>query len=54
MILIVGKNENAKLSGVDVKKLNKIEIKDLYPLGRLAVYTEEAMKELKDFGGKNV
>ena len=54
MILIIGKNENAKISGVDIKKLNKVEIKDLFPLGRLTVYTEEAIKELKNLGGKNV
>jgi large subunit ribosomal protein L4e len=54
MMLITGKNENAKISGIDIKKLNQVEANDLFPLGRLVVYTEEAIKELKDFGGKNV
>lgn len=54
MMLITGKNENGKIAGVEIKKLNKVEIKDLFPLGRLVVYTEEAIKELKNLGGKNV
>jgi len=54
LLLIIGRNENAKIKGVEVRKVNRIEIKDLFPLGRLAIYTENAIKELKNLGGGNV
>ncbi|MEM4230662.1 MAG: 50S ribosomal protein L4 [Candidatus Pacearchaeota archaeon] len=54
LLLIIGKNESTKLSGIDVINVNKIDIKDLWPLGRLTIYTEEAIKELNNIGGKNV
>lgn len=54
LLLIVGKNEDKKINVIDVRKVNEIEMKDLFPLGRLVVYTEEAIKDLKNLGGKNV
>lgn len=47
LLLVVGKDENLALSGVDVKRVSDVSISDLYPLGRLTVYTEKALEELK-------
>jgi ribosomal protein L4 len=54
LLLVIGKNENAKIKGMDVRKVNEIIMRDIFPPGRLAVYTENAIKELKNLGGKNV
>ena len=46
-ILIVTSNkENSKFKGLDVKTLSEVTISDLYPLGRLTIYTQDAIKEL--------
>ena len=47
LLLVSGKDENIKLKGVDVRKLNNLEIADLYPLGRLTLYTKKALEELE-------
>lgn len=47
LLIITGKDEKIKLSGIDVRKVNELSILDLYPLGRLVVYTENALKELE-------
>ncbi len=46
LLLIVGKDEDAKISGIDVKKSNRLKVKDLYPLGRLTLFTKKALEEL--------
>lgn len=46
LLLIVGKEENVKMNTVEVKSVDDICIEDLYPLGRLVVYTEKALNEL--------
>ena len=46
MDLINSNSENIKVSGIDVMPISMIEIADLYPLGRIAIYTEKAIKEL--------
>ncbi|NCN98826.1 50S ribosomal protein L4 [Candidatus Pacearchaeota archaeon CG10_big_fil_rev_8_21_14_0_10_35_219] len=46
LLILKGKDENFKLNGFDVKNVNDVSISDLYPLGRLTVYTEKAIKEL--------
>ena len=48
LLFIIGKDENFKIKGIDVRKINEIKISDLYPLGRLALYTEQAVKELAE------
>jgi len=50
LLLILGDKEKAKLSGIDVKKVSELEISDLFPLGRLVIYTEEAIKQLGEIG----
>ena len=49
ILLIMGKDENMKMTGIDIKKTNEVNVMDLYPLGRLTIYTEKALEEL---GGK--
>jgi Ribosomal protein L4 len=46
ILFIMGKNEKLNISGIDIRKVNEISISDLYPLGRLTIYTENAIKEL--------
>ena len=49
LLLVTGKDEKAKFSGLDVKNVRDVMISDLYPLGRLTLYTKKALDEL---GGK--
>ncbi len=46
MLLVTGSDENKKFSGIEIKKTGDMEISDLYPLGRITMYTEKAIKEL--------
>lgn len=48
MLIITGKNEKMMANIAESKKINEIEVSDLYPLGRLAVYTENAIKEIEN------
>jgi len=47
LLLIVCKNENKKISGIDVRKVSELGADDLWPLGRLCVYTEKAISDLE-------
>lgn len=51
ILLVMGKDENIKAKNVEVRKVRELTMKDLYPLGRLTIYTEKALKELEP-GGK--
>lgn len=46
LLIIKGKDEKAVFSGLDVKSFDSLNIRDLYPLGRLTLYTSKAMEEL--------
>ena len=46
LLLVTGNEEKFNVSGIDVRKANEIRIDDLWPLGRLTVYTEKAVHEL--------
>lgn len=48
LLLVTGKDENYKTKMVEIRKINKVEMKDLWPLGRLAVYTEQAIKDFRE------
>jgi len=52
LLLVIGKAENINISGIDARKVNEIEMRDIYPLGRLTVFTEKAIEELKSLGVK--
>jgi ribosomal protein L4 len=45
-LIITSDNEKVKLKGLDIKKLSNVEISDLYPLGRITLYTKKALDEL--------
>jgi len=46
ILILTGKEEKANFKGFDIKNIKNVEISDLYPLGRLALYTEKAIREL--------
>jgi large subunit ribosomal protein L4e len=46
ILLITASDENKKMSGIDIRKTSDLEISDVFPLGRLTMYTEKALKEL--------
>ncbi len=45
ILIIVGKDEKRKMKGFDIKSKDEISISDLYPLGRLTLYTKKALEE---------
>jgi large subunit ribosomal protein L4e len=47
MLLILGNKEDIKTKAIESKRINELEIKDLYPAGRVIVYTENAIKDLE-------
>ncbi len=49
MLFVIGEKEKLKTTAFDVQKVKNLKIKDLAQggLGRLTVYTEEAIKELE-------
>lgn len=49
LLLVTAPKEKAKFKGLDIKSVDQLSISDLYPLGRLALYTKKAIEEL---GGK--
>ena len=51
VLLIIGREEEKKISGMDVRNINTIRIQDLMPLGRMTIYTEKALKELSEVIG---
>lgn len=46
LLIVTGDSENAKFKGWDIKQLSKVKISDLYPLGRLTLYTKKALDEM--------
>ncbi len=49
LLLVIGKNEEKKIKGIEVKKASQLSVSDLASNGaRLTAYTEEAIKELED------
>jgi len=50
LLLVIGTKEDKKISGIQVRKSDELEIADLWPMGRLTVYTEQAVKELNELG----
>jgi len=48
LLLVCSKDENIKIKGIDVRKSNNLQIADLYPLGRLTIYTQKSLGELEN------
>jgi large subunit ribosomal protein L4e len=46
LLVVTGKDEQFGLKGFDVRRVTHLRVADLYPLGRLTLYTEQALKEL--------
>ncbi len=46
LLVVTGSEEQAKSKGVEIKRANELSISDLYPLGRLAIYTKQALEDL--------
>lgn len=46
LLIIIANNENIKFKGLDIKKIEDIKIEDLFPLGRLTLYTQKAVEEI--------
>ncbi|NCO11544.1 50S ribosomal protein L4 [Candidatus Pacearchaeota archaeon CG_4_9_14_0_2_um_filter_39_13] len=46
LLLVKGSDEKIKMKGIEIKDTFDVKISDLYPLGRLTVYTEKALAEL--------
>jgi len=46
ILVVVSSEEKARLKGFDIKNTKDVKISDLYPLGRLTIYTEKAVHEL--------
>lgn len=49
VLIVAAKSEPKKFKGFSVKSVSEVKISDLYPLGRLTIYTSKALEEL---GGK--
>ena len=48
MLLILGKDENKKIKGIDVINTNELTVSDLADNGsRLIMFTEKAIKDLE-------
>lgn len=52
LLLVIGEKESLKISGIEVRKVSELEMSDIYPLGRLTIYSEEAVKELGKVRGE--
>jgi large subunit ribosomal protein L4e len=50
VLMIKASDEKIKVNGIDLVSAKDLSIMDVYPLGRLTVYTEKALKELENLG----
>lgn len=46
VLIVKSKAEKARFKGFDIKSTDEISISDLYPLGRLTIYTQKSLEEL--------
>ena len=46
-LVIIGDKEKLTVTGIDVRSVKELSIGDLYPLGRITVFSEHALEELK-------
>ena len=50
LLLVIGKDENKKIKGIEITKSDELTVSDLVSNGaRLTLFTENAIKELEDF-----
>jgi len=48
LLLVKSQSENISSKNFDVKNIQDVNIADLYPLGRLTIYTKKALEDLKN------
>ncbi len=46
-LVVIGAKEKLSVTGVDVKHVRDLSVSDLYPLGRITVFSEHALQEMK-------
>jgi len=46
LLMVIGSDEHKSFSGIEIRKLDELEIGDLFPLGRLTIFSEKAIHEL--------
>lgn len=46
-LVVIGAKEKLSVTGVDVKHVRDLSVSDLYPLGRITVFSEHALQEIK-------
>ena len=51
-LIVLGNNERAKTKLIESKRVKELKIADLYPPGRIVIYTESGIKDLKSFEDK--
>jgi len=51
-LIIIGNNEKFKTKIIESKKVKELRVADLYPIGRLVIYTENAINDLKSLEEK--
>jgi len=47
LLLVIGEKETGKFSGITIRKVDELEAEEFYPLGRLTIYTENAVNDLR-------
>jgi large subunit ribosomal protein L4e len=52
VLMIKASDEKIKANGIDIVSAKDVSIIDVYPLGRLTVYTEKGLKELESLGNE--
>ncbi|HRZ85727.1 MAG TPA: 50S ribosomal protein L4 [Candidatus Paceibacterota bacterium] len=53
LLLIIGNEEIVKHNKIEIKRVKDLEIKDFWPLGRIIVYTEKSIEDLKKMEKEN-
>lgn len=48
LLIITGKDEKIKTKEVEVKPFTSLKISDLYPLGRLTLFTKKSLEEIEN------
>ena len=53
LLLVIGKDQNKNIKGIEILKSNQLTVSDLASNGaRLTIFTERAIKDLENIGGK--
>ncbi len=51
-LLVIGKEQKISVKGIEVKRISELNVKDLWPLGRITIYTEDAIEYLRNINEK--